>query len=68
MSSIDPDKLKDMPEVRISPDLTTVAIRTHPTPTAAWRVSNGGYYHDDMVTDWLRMDIDPDDIQDDFGL
>lgn len=68
MSKLDAAKLTEVPEVRISPDLTKVAIRTFPTPTAQWRVSNGGYYPDALVADWFRMEIDPDDVQDDFGL
>lgn len=45
----------DAPEVRLSPDGYNVAIRNRDSKTAPWRVTNGGYYRDDQVSEWTPL-------------
>lgn len=43
------------PEVRQSPDGQEVAIRNGWSQHAQWRVSNGGHYRDEQVSDWTPL-------------
>jgi hypothetical protein len=62
------ERVDEFPPVRISPDMRNVAIRTHPEHEFPWRVSNGGWYTDAAMADWLMLELDPDSIEDGFGL
>lgn len=44
-----------MSEIRVSPDGRNVAIRNRDDKCSPWRVTNGGYYSDDLVADWYPL-------------
>lgn len=44
-------------EMRVSPDGLNVAVRNRDDRWNPWRVTNGGYYADAHVADWLPLTI-----------
>lgn len=65
---IDAEDLDKVPPMRMSPDMTQVAIRNTADAELPWATSAGPWLTDRTVSDWIPLTVEADAIFDGFGL